>query len=445
MSNNLIENDLEQIYIKLLSLANSNSKTPFAYDFKQSKLIHTDKMQSTTDDSTSKNEFVCFVDISELIRTRASTGIQRVVKEFISRAIKHQNFIIILFNYETGGFEKIKNHEVLLFLSDTKNYKFIDTEPFEILTINIDNKIFFDIDSVWNSPLSRAELYPKLKSCDFVIMNFMYDLIPIVMPDVFMSHTVQNFCMCLSAILTNSDCVLFDSNSAESDFIKIKNTVNINRQINTSVVYLGNDFQKYQTQCQIDLYENILNKKFILFVGTIEPRKRHDVVLEAFEVLSKKYDDLHLVFIGKEGWMVREFVDKLTSNPLFAKKIHWLRETNDDILEKFYKKCFLTVYLSDYEGYGLPVAESLKYGNIIIASDNSSIREVGGEFSDYIDNKSSNLIKKIINWIENNQLYLQKKSYIKHNYKQIGWDDFFIIVSGKINKKLSNRNKKIAT
>lgn len=429
---------LELLYEALLKIVNANSHQVFYNEFQQTTFLSVDcgikELTTPLYDQFVGLEFVCFVDISELIRTRASTGIQRVVKEFISRASRNKNIKIILFNYETRNFEIISDYEVSCFLLDVKNYRFQKTIPFDILATKCKKKIFFDIDSCWNAALMRTELYPKLKASGFMIMNFMYDFIPVMLPNVFADHTVQNFCRCLSAILSFSDIVVFDSNSAKYDFLTIKQNLNEGRYIDTSVVYLGNDFKPSVSDYDTKSFQ-VLDEKFILFVGTIEPRKRQDVMLDAFRVLSSKYDDLHLVFVGKQGWKVEEFVEKLNEHMAMNRKIHWLRDASDALLEQYYKKCFVSVYLSDYEGYGLPVAESLKYGNITITSDNSSLREVGYDFAEYIcDNSLIDVIEKISKCIENNHYYLQKKSEIKNNFKKILWDDFFHKIEEKITK-----------
>jgi hypothetical protein len=149
-------------------------------------------------------------------------------------------------------------------------------------------------------------------------------------------------------------------------------------------------------------------------------------MLLSFDVLSKKYPDLNLIFIGRQGWNVECFIKKLTEHPLLNKKIFWLNNIDDDTLGHFYKNAFIVTYLSKYEGYGLPIAESLLLSNITITSKNSSMYEVGRDFPDYIEYNSQNELVDIISlYVENNSLYQAKKDYIKKSYKTVSWDCFY--------------------
>ena len=367
-----------------------------------------------------------YIDITQFIKKRAITGIQRVIKEYVQNALLSQVDIKILcFNSQINSFELIQNDEVLNFFKDIKNYKFLNKMQIDIFNQPTFNNIFFDMDSVWNSSLNRVTLYKKLKNSNFKIFNFIYDLIPILFPDFSYEKRVQNFTSFLSAVYEYSDFIFFDSYSAKNDFLHFKEKLNIKKNYSTKVVYLGCDFIS-NTPSRNEKYEHLLLKKYILFVGTIELRKHQPKVLEAFEILASKYSDLNLVFIGKVGWNIEPFVQKMLNHPLKDKKFFWLENIDDDVLSSFYQNAFLVTYISEYEGYGLPIAESLNCNNITIASKNSSLCEVGQDFVEYIsDNSINQMIERISFYHENPTMYKAKKEFIKLNYKPISWNDTF--------------------
>ena len=239
-----------------------------------------------------------YVDITQLEKGRANTGIQRVVKEFLKRAALSKDIVykIIILNEESRKAQILDNAEVSDFLKDMQNYQFKYKEELDLMNMKPSSPTaFFDIDSNWNVIFKRSDLYPILKENGFLIFNFIYDLIPIILPQYTHEHTAINFKSFIEAIYKYSDLVMFDSMSAENDFKDIKHKQNIMRDISTRVVGLGSDFLKIDIKQQDKKTKEILNKKYILFVGTIEPRKNQSDVLEAFETISEKYPDLNLV------------------------------------------------------------------------------------------------------------------------------------------------------
>ena len=370
-----------------------------------------------------------YIDISEFLNNRFTTGIQRVVREFLKRVIIDNNdALIIYYNSKVDTYELLENEEVALFLEDIKNYKFQKSTTINIFNTNKEDKMFFDLDSVWNNEYQRVKLYKKLKEFGFTIYNFVYDLIPVLFPTLVKDKTRNSFDSFLSAIYTYSDFVFFDSKCAKNDFINFKKKHNNSREIGTKVVYLGSDFMKTkQSQfiAENDKYKSLLDKKYILFVGTIEPRKQQPLLVEAFEELYKKNKDLHIIFIGSIGWTVEDFKNYLYNHPLKDKNIHHLVGIDDNTLNLFYQNAFLVTYLSNYEGYGLPIAESLLHGNITITSNNSSMPEVGKDSAIYIENNKKELICIVTQYLGDKKLYEEQKQYIKENYKQPNWNDFY--------------------
>ena len=366
-----------------------------------------------------------YLDISEFLNNRFTTGIQRVVREFLQRVLYLEvDVYIIKYDKTKKSYTYLNKDEVTDFLQDIKNYNFTSYTAFNLFKSSKTTQIFFDIDSVWNSSNKRKELYPKLKQHNFKIYNFIYDLIPVLFTHLVKEKTKNSFEQFLTAVYGYSDFVFFDSSSAKNDFLQFKIKKNFQKEIVTKVVPLGSNFKK-NTNYKNETYKELLNKKYILFVGTIEPRKLQPLLVEVFEELYLQSSDLHIVLIGSIGWKVEKFASYLDAHFLKEKNIHHLKNIDDKTLSLFYQNAFLVTYLSLYEGYGLPIAESLSHGNITITSNNSSMKEVGKDFAHYIDNTPQNLKESITLYLNDQNLYKASKQNIKDNYKAPSWNSFY--------------------
>ena len=130
------------------------------------------------------------------------------------------------------------------------------------------------------------------------------------------------------------------------------------------------------------------SRPYALFVGTIESRKNHIAAFEAWRRLIERHgrDSVpDLVCIGRLGWNADEFLKEFTStNGLNGKVTILTSSVPDDELIAFYAHAEFSIYPSSYEGWGLPVSESLAFGVPVICTDNSSLREAGGSAAIYI-------------------------------------------------------------
>ncbi len=115
-----------------------------------------------------------------------------------------------------------------------------------------------------------------------------------------------------------------------------------------------------------------LAKPYILFVGTIEPRKNIPSIVKAFESVPERVD---LVLVGKKGWHTEESFRAINS-PAVKARIHYLEYVTDEELASLYRQALCFVYPSIYEGYGFPLLEAMASGIPIITSNNSSMREL---------------------------------------------------------------------
>lgn len=145
-----------------------------------------------------------------------------------------------------------------------------------------------------------------------------------------------------------------------------------------------------------------ISNNYILFVGTLQPRKNISGLIEAFSKVStnrKVPKDLQLVIVGKKGWLYEEILKKPQELKI-EEKVKFLDFVSDDELTMIYKNAICFVLPSLYEGFGLPVLEAMKHECPVITSNVSSLPEAGGEAALYVDpldiNDISEKIQKVI-------------------------------------------------
>jgi glycosyltransferase involved in cell wall biosynthesis len=127
-----------------------------------------------------------------------------------------------------------------------------------------------------------------------------------------------------------------------------------------------------------------LPERFLLHVGTLEPRKNLVRLLEAFASLRHRREFSHdLVLIGKAGWQYREIFSAVERLEL-SHFVHFLGYVPDRWLATIYNLADALVFPSLYEGFGLPVVEAMACGTPVISSPNGALREIAGEAAAYI-------------------------------------------------------------
>ncbi|MBD0270674.1 MAG: glycosyltransferase [Acetobacteraceae bacterium] len=123
-------------------------------------------------------------------------------------------------------------------------------------------------------------------------------------------------------------------------------------------------------------------RPYVLFVATVEARKNHLMVFNAWLSLIRRHGAdaaPDLVCVGKRGWKADEAFALLAGSRALRERVFLLHDVSDAELDALYRGCLCTVFNSRYEGWGLPVTESIGYGKVPIVADNSSLRQAGGE------------------------------------------------------------------
>jgi hypothetical protein len=136
-------------------------------------------------------------------------------------------------------------------------------------------------------------------------------------------------------------------------------------------------------------------------VGTLEPRKGHGFVLDAFEQLWMKGINCRLCIIGKIGWNIEDVERRIRTHPELSKRLLFIEDPSDAEIERFYGSATALVMASISEGFGLPIIEAAIHQVPSVLSDIPVFREIGGEGSIYFSLESpGNLVNAVKNVIE---------------------------------------------
>jgi len=121
-----------------------------------------------------------------------------------------------------------------------------------------------------------------------------------------------------------------------------------------------------------------LPERFILGLGTLEPRKNYEGLIEAFNLLQVDHPDLHLVIAGGKGWLYDSIFEAAKKSPA-SSRVHLIGFVADEDLPALYSLAQVFAFPSHYEGFGIPALEAMACGAPVVAANNSSLPEIAGK------------------------------------------------------------------
>ncbi len=169
--------------------------------------------------------------------------------------------------------------------------------------------------------------------------------------------------------------------------------------------HLGSDIQSSRSIVDLPLYashrlETLSHAPSFLMVSTLEPRKGHQQVLNAFNLLWQKGMTVNLVIVGKQGWRVDKLAGMLRQHSQLNHCLFWLEGISDEYLEKIYQACDCLIAASEGEGFGLPLIEAAREGLAIIARDIPIFHEVTQDHAYFFSGKAPEILAEtILSWL----------------------------------------------
>ncbi|MDP2269813.1 MAG: glycosyltransferase family 1 protein [Archangium sp.] len=268
----------------------------------------------------------------------------------------------------------------------------------------------------------RVYLYQLKLALGLKVILFCYDLIPVLLPHLCVGEVAGMFARYFVDVAWCADEVMCISRSSQRDFLNLVHETGA-PEPKTSIVRLGANLP---LETGGEGVEELVQGKYLLFVSTIERRKNHEVIYRAIAQLveSGRTDLPQVVFVGMMGWGVSDFLSDLRIDPRVRGRFTVLNHVTDAQLSMLYSKALFTLYPSLYEGWGLPLAESLAHGKFCIASNSSSLPEVAGPLVDYVDPwESRRWGERIAHYLDHPEELAQKEKAIRERYRVPSWED----------------------
>ena len=264
----------------------------------------------------------------------------------------------------------------------------------------------------------------KLKQTRAVrITRLCYDLIPVKLPQLAhpssRSAKAEGYFVDLAR---SADVVACISERTRADFIEFLD------QTGTPVprcetIRLGGELPSGPAG---ELPAALVARPFILYVSSIERRKNHQVIVNAYaRLVEEGHGDILplLVFVGMWGWGVKDMATEIGLDPRLAHRILILGDIDDDTLVSLYRNCRFTVFPSFYEGWGLGISESLAAGKFCLASNAGALPEAGGDLVEYIDPLDGlGWSRRLLHYIRDDDALRAQEARIRSDYTVVGWE-----------------------
>ncbi|MCX7098687.1 MAG: glycosyltransferase family 1 protein [Methylococcales bacterium] len=341
------------------------------------------------------------IDMSVISEADAGTGIQRVVRNIYQELLAAPPA-----GYKVCPVTATRNQSYQYlpvdFLQDSsKTREGLFKAPVQVCG----GDLFLGLDLAAHIiPHHLADLF-RWKRQGVRFCFFVYDLLPILEPSWFTPKTANNFRRWLRALAILADDVVTISQIVRVDFgaWMQKNWGISEYDLPCSVIQLGADINASHPKIDLStcLPPQLLGRKFILMVGTIEPRKGHADVLDAFDEFWKADGEAHLVIVGKQGWKMLPFLQRLQAHSETGKRLLWLNGPSDEVLLALYQTCSGLIMGSKGEGLGLPLIEVACFNKPVLARDIPVFREIAGDNVTFFPNLSASELPKILTaWID---------------------------------------------
>lgn len=313
------------------------------------------------------------VDLSAIQSTKSGVDwyTHHIIKEMI-RLVGPGERLYLFSNRETGFEEEAAaNDKVTLVRSRVRHQ-----EPWRQLFLPLLLKRHrIDVCFFTNFVIS------VLSSCPMVltIHDFSFKLFP-------RTHSLRNVIWARSLVpVSVRRCrrIIAVSNHTKIDLLRLMNV----KQEKVAVIYEGAAAQFVPEPEPGDgdvLAGYGIRQPYVLYVGTLEPRKNLNTLVMSFDILAESDDDVQLVLAGRRGWMAQAIFDEIKMRDLME-RVRITGYVPDEHLPALYRQAAAFVYPSLYEGFGLPPLEAMASGTPVIVSQSSSLPEVIGDAGLYVN------------------------------------------------------------
>lgn len=339
-----------------------------------------------------------FVDVTATSSTKLNTGIQRVVRGVMTQLLSADN---LPWRVEPVKWADGKLVQALPYALHLLEHPPIGASGEEVYPQAEDQ--FLGLDWVPDVVVKNKALLDAWRARGVKMFFVVYDLLPVRMPHRFPEHISPMHAHWLQCIGHYADALLAISKAVVDDlrdwyecYPPVRNT-----PLGLGYFYPGNDPISTRPTRGVpkdapEVVQRLRDTPSFLMVGTVEPRKGHAFVLDAFERLWAGGESAYLVIVGRHGWMSEALGKRLRSKEASGGRLIWIERASDEYLEQLYGAARALIAASEGEGFGLPLVEAARRGLPVIARDIPVFREVTESSADYFDGNDVNSLIGVV-------------------------------------------------
>lgn len=197
------------------------------------------------------------------------------------------------------------------------------------------------------------------------VVALLHDILPISNPEWFPAENQQYFRRYLQKLLFVADELVVTTHHVASELRALGWTI----RPRLNVIPLGTSFRR------LHFPPRKADEISLLYVSTVEPRKGHQQLVAAFDILRAKGLDVSLSLVGRRGWAEESLYSNIENHPDFGARLRWHREVSDHQMANIASRATLAVLPAEAEGFGLFLEEALAWGLPVVASDIPPFRE----------------------------------------------------------------------
>ena len=319
-----------------------------------------------------------FFDMTGIAKNNYGTGISRVVLSQLNALYELESHFEVLPVYLQTKNDK-SAHYILdkTILKPSPKDKTISPKKGDIVySPDLAQK---DLDSA-----VKNKLYETYKKDEVKVAFLVHDLLPIQHPEFFIEGQDAIHKTFIQNISSVSD-MLFTTTDVGNKELQEYQTKHHFKTPKIHTLPLGSDLPKSKKHLASHTPSKTTN---FLIVSTVEPRKGHKQLLEAFNILWQNPSTKHLTLsiVGKKGWMIQETMNMINNHPLLNKNLFYKGYVTNQELQECYTNADCIIVASEAEGYGLPLIEAAHYNKPIIAREIAVFKEVAQDYPTYFKN-----------------------------------------------------------
>ncbi|MCG8669312.1 MAG: glycosyltransferase family 4 protein [Pseudomonadales bacterium] len=256
------------------------------------------------------------------------------------------------------------------------------------------------LDSSWHA--NFFEVAERLKAQGVDIVSVIYDLIPLTNPefcDEGLVRVFENWFDWVSETADGYVCISETIMKQVRAYIHERSSEEVSQSKWYRYFHLGSDLDLIEKHDVVDPEVEDAFKgdsPVYLMVSTIEPRKNHKYLLDAFDLLWEQGVDAKLMIIGKVGWKCDDLIKRIKNHDELNKRLFMFNKASDSDLNHAYKESKCLLFPSFVEGFGLPIVEAMQRDIPVMISDIPVFHEIGKQNAAYFDLASPESLAQLI-------------------------------------------------